>query len=258
MPIIDIQDNYSYMVGDATSVYPDSINLKRWYRHIAYLKPNIFVMVDELMVSENKNSGVTIWHMDFDNKINKVLIKNSTITVSQLIGSDKGALVTKLFSENKIDIKQTTLKGQWFNYGQVTASIQNIFSKNKNQYILSVLIPKETPNTKTPIFREIKGDNITGIVFDDNNKSVSTVIALYGDKNYNKLPLQFNVMTKDSLECNIFSLSPNSKYKIKSKFKQIDGLNKYTITINKGDGYTTNSSGSITFRAVGNKVLNIK
>ncbi len=257
MRIVDMQDSYSYMVGDATSVYPKNINLVRWYRHVAFLPPDIFVIGDELMVSENSDNKVTTWQMDFDNKSNKASINDSSIIISQLSGSDKGALTARLFSDSHMDISQTTLHGQWFDYGQVKASIPGLFSEEKNQHILTVLTAQETPDSKVPEIREIKGDHVMGAVVDKGNKSEAAIFMVFSDNIDRCLPLHFEVISKDTLTCHIFSLTPNTGYHISNTSLTVNNFKKYSVTIDSGSEYTTNSKGSITVELVNDEVTGV-
>jgi len=48
--VIRAQSNpiYDYVIGDAYNIYPDSAGLAKFLRHILYIKPDLFIIVDEL------------------------------------------------------------------------------------------------------------------------------------------------------------------------------------------------------------------
>ncbi len=45
-------DDFDYVIGDATAAYEDSIGLKRFVRHVLYLKPACWVIFDEVAAEE--------------------------------------------------------------------------------------------------------------------------------------------------------------------------------------------------------------
>ena len=254
MRIVDMQDDYGYLVGDATAVYPQNIRLVRWYRHVAWLPPNVFVIGDELMASGNSDEKVTAWQMDFDNKTNKATLSDSSILISQITGSDKGALTARLFPDMKMEITQSTLQGQWFDYGQVTASVKGLFSKEKNQCLLTVLTAQETPGSAVPETREVRSDHIVGAVVDKEDKSVAAIFAIHSDDIDSDLPLHFEVISKDTLRCHLFSLTPNTGYNITTTSSPCGKFRKYSVTIRAGSGFQTNAKGSLTVELTDNTV----
>ncbi len=44
----DSRADYDYIIGDAGNIYPASTGLKKFYRHLLYIKPDIILVVDEL------------------------------------------------------------------------------------------------------------------------------------------------------------------------------------------------------------------
>jgi len=40
--------DYDYVIGDAGNIYPASTGLKKFYRHLLYIKPDVILVVDEL------------------------------------------------------------------------------------------------------------------------------------------------------------------------------------------------------------------
>jgi hypothetical protein len=43
-----------HIVGDATEAYPRETGLKRYVRHLLFLKPNIVIVADDIMLSSNR------------------------------------------------------------------------------------------------------------------------------------------------------------------------------------------------------------
>ena len=43
---------FDYIIGDAYNIYPDTIGLKKFLRHIIYLKPDTFIIIDEIQTTK--------------------------------------------------------------------------------------------------------------------------------------------------------------------------------------------------------------
>jgi hypothetical protein len=196
-------------------------------------------------VSENVNGAVTAWHMNFDNKINKVLLNNSDIQVIQQSGKNLGAADIHIYSGEEMTIEQKEMKGQWFTYGQVSVSIKDLFIKSNNQQIITVLTALKTPDSKIPKVNEFKDDNFAGVVINRDKNSVASVFVINKKNDKEKLPIKFDVTATDTLDCYFFSLSPDKEYSITATSQPSDNQYKYSVVLTEGTGYKTNTQGSV-------------
>jgi len=55
---------YDYFIGDASPAYPNTSKLKYYYRHLLYLKPDCWVVADEV-AAESKSQFEFYFHSDF-------------------------------------------------------------------------------------------------------------------------------------------------------------------------------------------------
>ena len=59
---------FDYIIGDAYNIYPDIIGLKKFLRHVIYLKPDIFIIVDEI---ETTKPVIPEWLLHYKGKLQK-------------------------------------------------------------------------------------------------------------------------------------------------------------------------------------------
>ncbi len=61
--------DYDYVIGDADSIYPESAGLKKFYRHLIYIKPDVILIVDEL---EAERAVQFEWRLHVEQSVDKV------------------------------------------------------------------------------------------------------------------------------------------------------------------------------------------
>ena len=231
----EFKKDYSYIIGDAAKCYPSDINLESWCRHIAYLKPNVFIIADILKANQTaSNNKSTIWHLDYNPEITKATIDsaNQTITIA-------GKSVLKADLLYPSDLKFEEKKVGW-SARQVNALVTNIFASKKDNQFLAVLSALENNQTKAPLTRLIKSENSIGAVVDNGNLSSAAVFCL--DNNSGDFELAAQAKTTFYL----FSYLPNSSYDISVSSKPKDnGLFVYTVSVKKGSKFSTNSDGTM-------------
>ena len=99
---------YDYVIGDATQVYQDDAHLTRYLRHILYLKPDCYLVIDEL---EADTSSTFEWLIHAEDSIykyekNKFIIeKNKAVLQIQSIAPVD--LNDKIFAES-VDGREIT------------------------------------------------------------------------------------------------------------------------------------------------------
>jgi len=64
------------VIGDAYNIYPDAAGLKKFLRHVIYLKPDIFIIIDEL---ETKAPSTFDWFLHYEGTLEKTTEKAFTL-----------------------------------------------------------------------------------------------------------------------------------------------------------------------------------
>jgi len=131
-------NDYDYIIGDAGNIYPDSLGLKKFYRHLLFIKPDFIVIIDELVVNSptnfqwllNSEAGLEI-HSD-----KYCLIKNGNVFM------DVHFLLPEKITTTNGDISKAKIF--------VDGTTQNVliadFKCNKETLMVSVLHPRRFAN----------------------------------------------------------------------------------------------------------------
>ena len=250
----DRQPEYTYLVGDATACYPDSINLNRWRRHLAFLPPNIFVLGDELRVSQTSTANrPTKWHLDYDSEHAAATVDPANQTI--IIRRGSSALNAKILYPVNLTYEKDTVLG-WF-AKQVSASINNIFAAGKEAQIVAVLTALPGGADSAPVSRLVKGVNAVGAVVDSGAASRAAVFCINTDAGTDSLTRNFDLLAQTATTCYLFSLQPNTGYDVAVSAKSGgNGLTLYTFTVHKGQMQTTNAEGTLVIRLSGTRSKN--
>lgn len=247
MLITDLKKDYSYMVGDATQCYPSSINLQRWYRHVAFFPPNIFVIADELKSSGVSTSDkLTTWHMNFNpewasatiDSVNRVIriAGNSVLEINFLCPS-------KLSYENK---RVNSFARQ------LNVSVNSIFSSGQEQQFLAVLSALENKDGKAPAARLIKSEKIIGAVVDKGSSGRAAVFCLNSNDPNNTFNRDIEMSAQKNTTCYLFSFRPNTGYDVSVSSRPANnGLTDYHLIVQKGKKYKTNPEGTLIINLAG-------
>ena len=93
---------FDYVIGEASKMYPDDVGLKEFLRHVIYLKPDIFIIVDELKTA---NPSTFEWLLHCEGSLKK--IDNTTFL---LINHDVSLMIKVVLpSAFKVEIFNTHL-----------------------------------------------------------------------------------------------------------------------------------------------------
>ncbi len=92
--------DYDYVIGDADSIYPESAGLKKFYRHLIYIKPDVILIVDEL---EAELAVQFEWRLHAEESIEKVSNNYSIVKTGNVVMDSH--LVYPSTIEAKIDGK---------------------------------------------------------------------------------------------------------------------------------------------------------
>ncbi len=242
----DRQPEYTYLVGDATECYPESIHLNRWRRHLAFLPPNIFVLGDELRVSQTSAANLpTQWHLDYDPEYSATV--DSANQVIKVTGPS-AALTAKILYPANLTYENTVVGPGWF-AKQVSASINNMFAAGKEEQIVAVLAAIPSGADGQPASRLVRGSNAVGAVVDSGAASRAAVFCINGDAGEDSLTRNFDLPGQTDTTCCLFSLQPNAGYDVSvSAQPGENGLTLYTFTVQKGRMRTTNAEGTLVIR----------
>ena len=251
----DRQPEYTYLVGDATACYPDSIHLNRWYRHLAFLPPNIFVLGDELRVSETSTANrPTKWHLDYDSEHAAATVDSSNQTI--IVRRGGSALNAKILYPANLTYEDTVVGPGWF-AKQVSASINNLFAAGKEEQIVAVLTALSSGTASAPVSRLVRGANAVGAVVDSGATSRAAVFCINTDAGPDSLTRNFDLLAQAVTTCYLFSLQPNMGYDVAvSAQSGENGLTLYTFTVHKGQMQTTNAEGTLVIRLSGKRSKN--
>jgi len=250
----DRQPEYTYLVGDATACYPESIHLDRWYRHLAFLPPNIFVVGDELRVSQTSAANrPTKWHLDYDQAFAATV--DSADQVIKVTGAS-AALNAKILYPANLTYENGPVGPGWF-AKQVSASINNMFAAGKEEQIVAVLAALPSVTAGAPVSRLVKGENAVGAVVDSGAGSRAAVFCINTDAGTDSLTRAFDLLGQADTTCYLFSLQPNTGYDVAvSAQSGGNGLTLYTFTVHKGQMRTTNAEGTLVIRLNGTRSKN--
>ena len=239
----DLNSEYAYLAGDATKCYPASIGLERWYRHVAFLPPDNFVMVDELRLSRISNTDLTTsWHLNYlpeakmtiDSMRQTIKINNKSILNARILYP-----VPSNYEDKKLSWAAR----------QVSVRFNKLFATSRENQIVSVLSVLENSSGTSPVLRLIKAENVAGAVVDNGSSSRAAVICINTGSETGPLRLNFDILAVPGTKCYLFFLQPRTTYDVGiSSGKARNGLSVYTISIKEGIGLTTNNEGTLIFR----------
>ena len=68
---------YDYVIGDAYNIYPDNVGLRKFLRHVIYLKPDLFIIVDEL---ETQTPSTFEWLLHYEGILQKIQSNTFVLT----------------------------------------------------------------------------------------------------------------------------------------------------------------------------------
>jgi len=152
---------YSYALGDATNSYP-SDKMSKFLRHIIYLRPNYFLIFDQL---ESPNPAKFTWLLHTDS-LGRMNLKNNFISIKK----KKAELNSFILKPDKFEVKIN--EGEYGPY----ASVSNLENKKEMNFLSFICskIPEDAFTEEkgviklieTPIF-ESSGKENFGIVVEN-------------------------------------------------------------------------------------------
>jgi hypothetical protein len=141
--IVDFKDTagYSYVAGDATATYVGK--LKKWVRHILFLRPGLFFLLDEI---EAPTKSRYQWMLHAFEKMN--------IDGSQIVSRRRSAsLSVNLACHHGLNLSQTDQFDTPYNHG-----IPNAYHKNKaNHWHITAETAKASNATRIAAMMAVRG-----------------------------------------------------------------------------------------------------
>jgi hypothetical protein len=240
----DRQPEYTYLVGDATDCYPKSIHLDRWYRHLAFLPPNVFVLGDELRVDQTSTANrPTKWHLDYNPDYAAAAVDSANQVIR--ITGPSAALNAQILYPANLTYENSVVGPGWF-AKQVSASINNLFAASKEEQIVAVLTALPGGTAGAPVCRLVRGVNAVGAVVDSGATSRAAVFCINSDAEAGSPTRNFDLQAQSVATCYLFSLQPNTGYDVAVSARPGEnGLTLYSITVQKGQMQTTNAEGTL-------------
>jgi len=131
--------HYDYVIGDAENIYPGTLGLKKFLRHLVYVKPDVIVLLDELKADRESDFE---WLLHGEQSVERVEGLNC------LVKTDDVAMdVHFLLPENlELRVAGKTLRG--------------LCRQVKETWILAVLHPRKLihPSSQALLENREKGD----------------------------------------------------------------------------------------------------
>ena len=268
MRIHDFQDDYAYFVGDGTDSYPESFNLDRWFRHVAYFPPNVFIMCDELVTTDrlSKYQRIYKWNLNINPRVNEDKIDggNLTITIAPKSGTDTGAMSVQFFPSDpgdRLNFEKSVTMQQTSEYRvrRLSAWMRSRLIDPENhecdpsREFLAVITALEDPTQKPPSARSLQiNEDCLGVVVDSDTESNAAVFSLHDSGQGDDFEVSMGMPAMKNLTCLLFSLMPNTGYRVTTSTRPDDeGLTLHTIVVTKGGTVRSNSAGTLVIKSEG-------
>ena len=58
---VESKDGFDHIIGDSTQSYPETSHVKKFRRHLLYLKPDVLIVVDDIELSEVHDMQLRFW-----------------------------------------------------------------------------------------------------------------------------------------------------------------------------------------------------
>ena len=161
---------FDYVIGDAYTMYPDSVGLKKFLRHVIYLKPDIFIIVDEL---ETKTPSTFQWLLHCEGELSKTdentfTLKNGNVDlmIKIILPNEHESKIynTMFYFEHERGTKTKKIKKEEV----PTLEISPKQDVNRTVFLV-VLHPAKAGETH-PVIREISEDGNMGLLIRDEQK----------------------------------------------------------------------------------------
>jgi len=178
-----LSQDYDYAVGDASNAYVDEAGLKKFKRHVLFLRPDIYVVFDELE-ADHEASWEWLLHSYSEMKIieenNEVWLSEKTanlkVTINSWSSEGLNFNSTDQFDAPPIDWRREgkTFPKQW--HLKVTPR-----DKRREEYFLAVLQPSKKGETRSlPEIECIKTDKLFGFTTRREERKETVIFSTRG------------------------------------------------------------------------------
>lgn len=96
-------ESFDYMVGDAENIYPQELGLRKFLRHLVYVKPDVIVLVDELEADRQSDFE---WLLHGEQSVEEVRSLSCLVKTDQ-VGMDVHFLLPK---ELELRVEEKTVR----------------------------------------------------------------------------------------------------------------------------------------------------
>ncbi|NLF30036.1 MAG: hypothetical protein GX591_04015 [Planctomycetes bacterium] len=245
---IDLADGYVYAAGTAAEVYPSEIRLAGWTRHLAWLKPDLIVIADELEADATLEEGrQTVWRMNYDNRANEAEVSGLTCRVKPRQAGDGRQLAVQVLEPRAMALSATDLRlpnATWTMCGQLQAAATDIFSRSRQARIVAVLEVLDGPGKPCGQAASVEGSGVLGASVERDGVTRAAVFVTAGRRD--DQPLAFTVTGGPKLHCLVFGLPAQRGFAADIRRQERDGRTQYAVTLVRGDAMTTNAAGTLT------------
>ena len=210
--------DYDYAVGNATNAYVDEAGLKKFKRHVLFLRPDIYVIFDEL---EADHEATWEWLLHSKNRM-RIAEESNEIYLNEETARLK-ASITCWSSEklmfnltDQFDVPPINWHGRKFG-GKTPPNQWHLkvkpWNKSKEEYFLAVLYPfRKNKGEKLPKIKWIKTDGYYGFTVTKEDWKETVIFDI------NRMGIEF-----DGLETDSFMLAFGLKEERLKKFMISNG-----------------------------------
>ena len=178
--------DYDYAVGDASNAYVDEAGLKKFKRHVLFLRPDIYAIFDEL---EADHQASWEWLLHSNNKM-RIEEENSEVWLSEETADLKVNINSwnseslKFNLTDQFDVPPINWHGRWYrgkmppNQWHLRVSPKD---KRKVEFFLAVLQPRKRGETRSlPEVEWIKTDGLFGFTTQRGDRRETVIFSPAG------------------------------------------------------------------------------
>ena len=148
---------FDYIVGDAENIYRPEAGLRKYLRHLVYLKPDLIIILDDLQAQEPSKFE---WMLHSPGDITKISSNRYRISVGTVMLDAKillpSSVSVNIGSDQDIDLNFLNLSPQ-----------QN----TEKSIILVALQPRKISDSQKSVTLAAQSDTIIALEIDDNGRS---------------------------------------------------------------------------------------
>ena len=154
---------FDYVIGDAYGIYPRDLGLRRFLRHVIYLKPDIFIIVDEL---ETWAPSTFEWLLHYEGTLQKIAEDTFILT-----NGDVSLKIEVIFPHGfNYEIYQEKVVKSESKYERSLPTLKISPKQEVHQVVFMVLLHPAKTGEQHPTVAEIEEDGKMGLVIKHEGK----------------------------------------------------------------------------------------